>query len=161
MRNSPLFIIRYFLALFLLAPLCSAAQLKRYHFNQVDSLQKIQKRKLLVFIHTDWCRYCEGLNQTTFKNKEVVNLLNKDYYFVELNAEEKKDILFKGNNFVYKRTGTTTGLHELAQKFATIDNSIYYPTLCFMDDKFDLLLRLANYVTAKDLLDILHQISKK
>ena len=34
------------------------------------------------------------MKKTTFKNKKVIQLLNKKFYFIKLNAEEKPDITY-------------------------------------------------------------------
>ena len=41
-----------------------------------------------------------------------MQLLNENFYFVKLNREEKKDIHFLGKKFIYKPTGTNTGIHK-------------------------------------------------
>ena len=158
MNTTKQYLIRNILAVCVLLPVCTSAQIKKYHFNQVDSLQKVEKRKLLVFIHTDWCRYCEGMNNITFKNKEVANIIENDFYFIELNAEEKNDIVFNGYIYVYKRTGTSTGLHQLAGQLATIDKEIAYPTLCFLNEKSEIIYQLKNYIKAKELSFILKHL---
>ena len=70
----------------------SFSQINTYHFEQLDSLQKKQKRNIVVFIHTDWCKYCKAMQNTTFKNDKIIHILNSEFYFIELNAEEKRDI---------------------------------------------------------------------
>jgi hypothetical protein len=40
----------------ILLPNISFSQIKSYPFEQIDSLQKIEKRNVIVFIHTDWCK---------------------------------------------------------------------------------------------------------
>jgi thioredoxin-related protein len=124
----------------------SHAQLKTYQFEQIDSLQIIQKRKVIVFIHTDWCKYCQAMKNTTFKNKEVIMLLNNYFYFLELNAEEKKTILFKGKQFLYKSTGNQVGTHDLSKELALINGQISYPTLCFIDDNAEILARQNGFI---------------
>jgi thioredoxin-related protein len=59
----------------------SHAQLKTYQFEEIDSLQIIEKRKIVLFIHTDWCKYCQAMKNTTFKNKDIIDLLNERFYF--------------------------------------------------------------------------------
>jgi len=136
----------------------SYAQIKTVQFEQIDSLQKIEKRKLVVFVHTDWCKYCNTMQNTTFKNDSIIRVLNETFYFIDLNAEEKRDILFNGNIFKYKPTGPNTGIHELAEQLATIDNQVAYPTLCFLNPNNEIIFQHNQFINSTDLKIILTRL---
>jgi len=34
--------------------------------NKVDSLQKVEQRPMIVFIHTNWCKYCQMMAKSSF-----------------------------------------------------------------------------------------------
>ncbi len=141
-----------------LLPNSSFSQINTYHFEQVDSLQKKQKRNIVVFIHTDWCKYCKAMQNTTFKNDKIIHILNSEFYFIELNAEEKRDITFGNHTFKYKPTGTNTGSHELANQLAVIDNEVTYPALCFLNFNYEIIFQYNQFITAKDLKIILTRL---
>jgi thioredoxin-related protein len=134
------------------------SQLKTYSFDQIDSLQKVEKRNVIVFIYTDWCKYCQTMKNTTFKDKEITKLLNEDFLFANLNAEEKQDILFNGHTFKYKPTGTNTGIHELAEQLATIDKQVAYPTLCFLNSNYEIIFQYNQFINATDLSNLLTRL---
>ena len=142
-----------------LLPVKSHAQLKNYQFEQIDSLQNIQKRKIIVFIHTDWCKFCSAMKNTTFKNKEVITLLNNQYYFIDLNAEEKKTIYFQGKNYEFKPTGNQTGINDLVKALATINGAISYPTLCVLNDKNEIVFQHNSFLNSDALLQILNALN--
>ena len=52
------------------------AQLQSISFEEIDSLQGIEKRKTIVFIQTDWCQFCHAMKNNTFKNEEIIEELN-------------------------------------------------------------------------------------
>ena len=137
----------------------SHAQLKTYSFEQIDSLQIIEKRKIVVFIHTDWCKYCQAMKNTTFKNKDIIALLNSKFYFVDLNAEERKSIRFNGNIFEYKPTGNQTGINELATEIGVIDGFISYPTLCFLNDRNEILFQKNGFIESAKFIQVLNVFS--
>jgi thioredoxin-related protein len=139
----------------ILLPNISLSQIKTYQFEQIDSLQKIEKRNIAVFIHTDWCKYCQTMQNTTFKNDNIVKLLNESFYFIDLNAEQKKDIIFYGGTLKYKPTGTNTGIHELAEQLAAVNNQVAYPTLCFLNLNNEIIFQYNQYINATDLSTIL------
>ncbi|CAI2765941.1 thioredoxin family protein [Flavobacterium collinsii] len=135
-------------------------QLKDNTFEEVDRLQQIQKRKIIVFIHTDWCQYCQRMKSTTFKNHEIIEKLNSDFYFVDFNAEEKREITFNNQIFKYKPTGNNVGVNELALQLGTINNQIVYPVLCVLDEKNEILLQYNNSLNPADFKLILEKLQE-
>ena len=125
-------------------------QLKSRTFEEVDSLQHIQKKKIIVFIHTDWCQFCQIMKNTTFKNQEIIQKLNSDFYFIDFNAEEKRAIAFNNQTFNYRPSGNNVGIHELALQLGTVNNQIVYPVLCVLNEKNEIILQYNNYLAPKD-----------
>ena len=136
------------------------AQLKNYSFEQIDSLQTIQKRKIVVFIHTDWCKYCQAMKNITFKNKEVIKKLNEEFYFITLNAEEKRTITFNSKQFIYKSNGNSIGIHELAYELANINKQTTYPTICVLNVQNEIIFQENNYLPTKELLVIFGKLNE-
>ena len=150
-----------FIVLFSVALIPSGfAQLKTYTFEQIDSLQRIQNRKIIVFIHTDWCKYCQAIKNSTFKNKEIIKNLNENFYFLTLNAEEKHNITFNGRNFTFKTNGTTTGIHELTYELANVNNQVAYPTICVLNSQNEVIFQESNYLPPKDFLILLEKLKE-
>lgn len=140
---------------FLLQAQTVYAQIKTYQFEQIDSLQKIEKRNILIFIHTDWCKYCKMMQNTTFKNDHIIKMLNEKYYFITLNAEEKRTIFFNNHTFSYKPTGTNTGSNEITVQLGTIENKLSFPTLCVLNANNEIIFQYPQYITTTDLKTIL------
>jgi thioredoxin-related protein len=138
----------------------SFSQIKYVTFQQLDSLQKIEKKPVAVFLHTSWCKFCGTMKNTTFKDTEVVNFLNQDYYFISLDIEEKRNITFRGYTFKYKPTGANTGIHALAEQLGTINGQIAYPSLCFLSSENEIIYQKEEYISPKHLLSILTQLKK-
>ncbi|WP_281866962.1 thioredoxin family protein [Flavobacterium sp. GSB-24] len=135
-------------------------QLKSRTFEEVDSLQQIQKRKIIVFIHTDWCQFCQRMKATTFKNQEIIQKLNSDFYFIDLNAAEKRDITFNNHTFKYKPSGNNVGVHELALQLGTMNNQIVYPVLCVLNEKNEIIAQYNNYLSPKDFKILLEKLKE-
>jgi thioredoxin-related protein len=141
-----------------LLPDTAFSQLRMYEFEQIDSLQKTEKRNVVVFIHTDWCKYCQAMLNITFKDASIINKLNNHFYFTELDAEEKRDITFGNKTFKYKPTGANTGIHELAVQLGSIDNTVAYPALCFLNFENEIIFQYNQFINAKDLNIILTRL---
>ncbi|QLC66924.1 thioredoxin fold domain-containing protein [Flavobacterium sp. LPB0248] len=135
-------------------------QLKSSTFEEIDNLQQIQKRKTIVFIHTDWCQFCQRMKSTTFKDQEIIRKLNSDFYFIDFNAEEKRDITFNNHIFKYKPSGNNVGVHELALQLGTINNQIAYPTLCVLNEKNEIIFQYNIYVGTKEFKILLEKLKE-
>lgn len=157
MRLKNLYIVIVWACVLLQAQI-SFAQIKTYQFEQIDSLQKIEKRTIVVFIHTDWCKYCQTMQNTTFKNDSIIKILNHKFYFINLNAEEKRNIVFNNHTFKYKPRGTNTGTHELADQLGTVNNKISFPTLCFLNADSEIIFQYNQSINVKDLQLILTRL---
>ena len=97
------------------------------------------------------------MENSTFKNPEVVQLLNENFYFVSLDAEQKNPILFKNNTFRFQPKGQNTGVHELAEELGTVDGAMTYPTFSILDKNNTILLQISEYTDAKTMITLLKE----
>ena len=137
MKKKKLLLICFVMVM--LFPLIIYSQIVRQSFEQLDNLQKTQNRFVVVFIYTDWCKYCQAMKNTTFKDKEIAALLNQNFWFVDLNAEEKSDISYNGQTYKFRPTGNNTGIHELVEKFTMPNGEAAYPSICILNPDFEIL----------------------
>lgn len=149
---------KFLIIAFLFFTFSGFGQIKEYSFSEVENLNKTNPKPTLVFIHTSWCKYCKMMEKATFKNQEVIDFLNENFYFVSLDAEEKSDIVFLNNTFKFKPTGNNTGIHELATELATIENEVVYPTITVLGTDYSILFQKHSLTTAKELLIILQKL---
>ena len=98
------------------------------------------------------------MENSTFKNPEIIKLLNTDFYFIALDAESKEDILFNNNVFKFKPKGKNTGIHELATELATIDSQVVYPTVTILQTDFSIVFQKHSFLKAKELLVVLEKM---
>lgn len=134
-------------------------ELIRYEFEQVDSLFAEEERPLVVFIHTDWCRYCKNMEQTTFRKKEVIELLNNDFYFISFDAEkEKRTITFRGYPFEYRSHGRDTGVHTLAEALGTIDGELAYPAFVVLNKDYEIIFQYNQFLDGKKMEKVLSKL---
>lgn len=118
-----------------------------------EAFAKIQKepRKVLIDVYTDWCGWCKVMDRETFKNKAVAEYINKKYYAVKLDAEQKGTIKLGDKEYKYLSQGGR-GINEIA--LALTNNQPSYPTTVFLDDQFNMIQPLPGYMKAKEF----HQI---
>ena len=148
----------YILLFFLCAIPAGFAQLKAYSFEEVELLSIENPKPIVVFTHTNWCKYCKIMENTTFKDPKIIAALNDNFYFISFDAETKKDILFNNHIFQFHPNGTNTGIHELATALATIDNQVAYPSLTILENDNSIVFQQASLLSAKALFLILDKL---
>ena len=137
------------------------AQLKTHTFQEAEQLAIKNPKPIVVFIHTAWCTYCKMMENSTFKNKEVIETVNENYYFVPFDAESTESITFNNHTFSFQPTGTKTGIHELATALATINGQVVYPTLTILDSEKSIIFQQHSVIRTNTMLSILAEISNK
>lgn len=133
------------------------AQLRSYSFEEAEKLSKENPKPFVVFVHTPWCNYCKMMENSTFKNPEIIKLLNTDFYFISLDAESKEDIHFNNHTFSFKPNGQNTGIHELATELATIDSQVIYPTITILQPDFSIMFQKHSFLSSNQLLAVLEK----
>jgi thioredoxin-related protein len=137
------------------------AQLKMHSFEEAEKLAVENPKPTFVFIHTSWCKYCKLMENSTFKNPEVIRLLNENFYFVSLDAESKKPITYNNHTFEYKPKGQNTGTHELAEALGTIDDVVSYPSISILDVNQTIVHQQSSYIDSRKILALLKEIAKE
>jgi len=137
------------------------AQLKTFSFEEAEKQSKENPKPYFVFIHTSWCKYCKMMQKTTFKNPEVISLLNDHFYFIAFDAESKNPVRFREHTFYFRPTGTNTGYHEIAEQLGTIDGQLSFPVMTILNPQTEILFQYNQFIKAKQLVGILQQIHQK
>ena len=112
--------------------------LKWYTWEEAVELNKTKPKKMLVDVYTDWCGWCKVMDKKTFTDAEVVEYINKNFYSVKFNAEQKGNVKFNEQNFGYVETGNGKGVHTLA--YALLDGKLGYPTIVYLNEKYERIL---------------------
>ena len=58
-----------------------------------DGMQrgKFEKKKVFLHFYADWCMYCKKMEQSTFKDPEVIAALNQDFIPIRINTDLDPD----------------------------------------------------------------------
>lgn len=133
----------------------SQEKLKTFTFEEIEKIQEENPKSIFVFVTTDWCKICFGMKQTTFKNEQVIKLLNTHFYYIELNAESKKDIYFLGKTFQNTTSGNQNGIHKLATTLARKNRQVVYPTSVILNQKFEIDLQIQGHISESKMIQLL------
>lgn len=135
------------LILFLLsfAPNIKAQKIEWISIEKAIELNKVNQKPILIDVYTDWCGWCKRMDVTTYKNKVIVDYINKNYYAVKLDGEQKEDIVFNDYTFKFKAQGRR-GYNEFTA--ALLNGKLSYPTTVFLNEKVQILDRVPGYLDA-------------
>jgi len=131
--------------------------IKWHSIDQAIQLASQEPRVLVIDVYTDWCGWCKRMDATTFSDPEVVELMNKHFYPVKLNAEGKEDIVIGERTFKFVDNGCITvldqegnlvrrGYHEIAAVVSR--GRLSYPTISYVDAQGKVLEAAPGYQTA-------------
>ncbi len=112
-------------------------QIKWYTFQEAYNLNKTNPKKIFIDVYTDWCGWCKKMDAYTFKDPQVIALMNKYFYAVKLNAEMSDTIVMDSVKYINPNPGVTRSTHQLAA--ALLNNKMSYPTTVYLNEKLAML----------------------
>ena len=137
-----------------------SAQNTSHPLENIEQQRQTEPKNTVVFIHTDWCGYCGAMLHKTFTERHVKNLLENQFYFAELNAEEKKPLMFAGRQFRFKPTGNGSGYHELATALGSENGQLIFPVLVILNPRNEIIYRQTGFLSASDMQKVLRAFSQ-
>jgi len=117
-------------------------------FEEAVEATKINPKKILVSVHTEWCGWCKHMDRTTFQDSQIVAFINQHFYPVKLDAEQKTDITTSEKVYKFpKVSGKERGFHELA--VALTMGRLTLPSTVFLDENVRVLQPIPGYKDPK------------
>lgn len=101
-------------------------------WNDAIASQKIEARKIFVFVYRKDCPHSAKMDSITFKDTTVINMLNFEYFAVKFDAETKDTIHYQGLNLVSEKSGDFY-FHQLAVSLLNGDMS--FPSFVILDEE--------------------------
>lgn len=122
-----------------------------YTWEEAVALNKTKPKKIMVDVYTNWCGWCKRMDKGAFSDPAVTAYLSKHFYPVKLNAEQREAIKFNGENFEFvANENGRGGVHTLA--YALLDGKMGYPSLVYLNEKFERIMISPGYKESPDLL---------
>ncbi|MCF8246232.1 MAG: DUF255 domain-containing protein [Saprospiraceae bacterium] len=116
-------------------------------WEEMMEKSKIQPKKVVVDVYTDWCGWCKRMDATTFSDPCLAKYINDTYYAVKFDAEQKQDIVFKDKTYRFIKNGRR-GYHELAAEITR--GQLSFPTVVFLDEKIEVIQSIPGYRDTKE-----------
>lgn len=125
-----------------------ATQINWMSWEEAMELTKKEKRKILLDVYTDWCKWCKQMESTTFQQPEIARYINEHYYPVKFDAEQRNELEYRKKVYKYVKNGQV-GYHELAAEL--LRGRLSYPALVFMDEDLNVIQSFNGFKTAQQL----------
>ena len=107
-----------------------SAQVNWLSWEEMMKAQEKEARPVFIDVYTDWCGWCKVMDRETFAKAEVYEVLNRDFYSVKFDAEQRDAIKVRSKTYSYVGQGRR-GYHELAATL--LNGQLSYPTVVFLD----------------------------
>lgn len=115
-------------------------------WEQMMVKYRIDKKKIIVDLYTDWCGWCKRMDNTTFSDPVIAKYINENFYPVKLNGEMKEDLVFEEVTYKFVDKGRR-GYHEFAASLT--QNRLSYPSFIFLNEDIQVIQVIPGYKDAK------------
>jgi len=123
----------------MLVPCFCLSQIKTGTFSDLEIGQKENPKPIIIHIYTSWCSVCKIESFELNKDKELAQLINNNFYFINFEAEKTKEkIRFQGKEFEYLPNGNS-GIHELVLALSKNKKQPVYPLWIVLDKNQNLI----------------------
>lgn len=58
------------------------------NYDEAIKEAKESKKRVLMFMHSDYCPWCKKMKDTTFKDAEAIKFIKQRYVFVSINRDK-------------------------------------------------------------------------
>ncbi len=148
-----------FISLVLLPFLCYSQNRKLLvqplTFLQLQDSMQLHPKPILLKLSTDWCVYCKLQDKQIEKSDSLQKILQKSYYYVEMDAETKATMIFNGRQYHSRSNGLSKGVHELAEALGKENGQIGYPVIVVLNERYKMLYRYQGLMGRNELIKVL------
>jgi len=121
--------------------------LKWRKFDEGVAEAKKTKKKILLDVYADWCKWCKKLDAEVYTDSKVASYLNKYYVLIKVNGESNDRLTHKNQRMTEE---------QLARVFGVTG----FPTIIFLDSNAEIIDKLGGFVAADRFLPIIQYIGE-
>jgi len=106
-----------------------SSQINWHSFEKGLSMAAKQEKKIFLYFHADWCKYCTKMGNTTFKDSQVIDLLNKEFISIQVDSEKQQEI---ANNYGVRGLPNSWFLEKDATKINSLPGYVDGPVFAII-----------------------------
>jgi len=122
-------------------------RIKWYDFEKGIEKAKKENKHIFIDFYTDWCHWCKVLDEKTYSDEKVIDILNKYYISIKLNPKKNKNVVFKEKKYSNA---------ELARFFKVRG----YPALYFLNSNADVINAIPGFLPADKFFNVADYIRR-
>lgn len=126
----------------------SGSELTWYGFDEGIQKAKDENKLVLMDVYTDWCGWCKVMDEKTYTDPGVVQLLNSKFVLIKLNPEKDGPVMFNGKSYNADHFAQGIGVNG-------------YPATAFFESNEKMITLVPGYLKADEFLPILEYIGEK
>jgi thioredoxin-related protein len=150
------FLIQLLLVLCLAAAAGKGGKWQPLRFSQLKDSMALHPRPVIVSLTASWCSYCH-LQAAQFRsNDSLRTLLQRRFYWVQLDAEDKTNIEWNGTVYRY---AAGEEVHGLATALVGNNREISYPGTIVLNKNYQPVFVHGGLIKANELLKIVNEIT--
>ncbi len=121
--------------------------LKWKKFDEGVIEAKKTKKKILLNVYADWCKWCKKLDAEVYTDPKVASYLNKYYILIKVNGESNDKVTHKNQRMTEEQLSRVFGVTG-------------FPTIIFLDHNAEVIDKLSGFVAADRFLPIIQYIGE-
>lgn len=124
----------------------------------VEDLQTefiLERRPILVFIYTDWCKVCKIQDETVFKNDTISELVEKNYYAIRINAESQEKYSFFNREY---DGSNGSSYNQLAVYLGSRRGKMSFPTTTILNENLDVVFKETSKLSLMEMKTVLNAV---
>ncbi len=126
--------------------------------TELEAAMAENPKPVFFDVYTVWCGWCKRMDKTTFKDPEVVALINEKFHPVKFDGEMKESFRFRDHDFKFIPDGRR-GYNELTG--ALLNGQLSYPSYVFLNEKFERITIVKGYQHTPDFIEILNYLGNE
>lgn len=119
--NGLLHFIKTLLSPFLFFIIVVSSNAADIDINKLIQTAKQQNKHIMFFHHIPGCPYCKAMLDESFQDDSILDVINKNFLYVDIYTANKDDIIFKDFQGSFK-------------EFSTYIGAFVYPSTIFMNN---------------------------
>lgn len=116
--------------------------------DEAVELSKEKPKKFFIMVYGDDCEWSHQMDKNTYNHKQIAEYVNRNYYPVKFNMDEKNTITIQEKEYGWVRKSGAS-YHEFTA-YITMGR-MSTPTIVFLDESYRLLQPIAGYKGPEEL----------